>query len=879
MSRKRNRARWRRGARAPGIQAGAGQPATLDSSPSVLSAEQEAWMRLVPGVQIAPELEAALADHDWEHCLALLQGSGAMAGRDALIAWIHTWEADWDLARPYAAAAHEQRPGWATASLLAKTLLEPDGLLGLAKANQARVRELEREILADPDCPQPNREVWARCYLADTPAWTQETVQVLETALSLAPTSDWLHLYAARVRRVAIDDNQGACRHLEAISIDRSHSVALTLAVSEEWFLLAAPERAVAWAELLTTLAGYSAGLLLYQGELYYWVGDAERLAFVTGLLDADTTEAGAAAAALLRVALATKTQWGPEASVAATHVANQLPWRHDGFPECCLKDPVSGGWTRAIRPAGLGLIQELAEVLTENHERFSLPPRAWSFWCYQRSVDAEPRDEEWFHRGWRAYQDERLAYDYAWYYFYSSQTADALRWLVIHASLCPPEKLAERLGPWRDMFAADGPHLLEAAASVFQEKIESGRESECQAVCCLVNKVLTTSGCGQRPDLFVPILRQLAKRFPDDHDVWFDLGYLLHRNTAARAEAIEANRRAAALNPRSYALWNLALLLEGDDDEAAINAVEQLAEAWPEDEKLAEFLARLKTAAGKRAAVRQEREEFLQSAPGRWSQLNPYQVQLLAVARSLPGAVSREQLLRVSGMQAVWVDRHIKALAARGMLVEDGAAWRLNPHIQHLVDRDLTHAVATRIIHTDTAIAFKSVFNSRREHDLYTQVLALFPNMLVFPNMALQGVFQYKRMQELLDPQVFRYYLMASVDLCVVSSATYFPVVAFELDSVFHDDAPQMKRDEKKDTIFRVGGVPLLRLRPHGAPTRECLRQAVIDAVRELGSQLRATHDDLYATASEIDFGQFAESGTALLSVGTTTSDASVER
>ena len=39
---------------------------------------------------------------------------------------------------------------------------------------------------------------------------------------------------------------------------------------------------------------------------------------------------------------------------------------------------------------------------------------------------------------------------------------------------------------------------------------------------------------------------------------------------------------------------------------------------------------------------------------------------------------------------------------------------------------------------------------------------------------------------------------LMAQVDFCITSTANYLPVIAFEVDSRYHDASDQIVRDEQ---------------------------------------------------------------------------------
>lgn len=73
----------------------------------------------------------------------------------------------------------------------------------------------------------------------------------------------------------------------------------------------------------------------------------------------------------------------------------------------------------------------------------------------------------------------------------------------------------------------------------------------------------------------------------------------------------------------------------------------------------------------------------------------------------------------------------------------------------------------------------------------------------------------------------------MASVDFCVTLTSTYLPLVAFEVDSDYHDSEKQKVRDERKDLIFTTGGIALMHLRAFGRPSPEAIRHDIMEAVR----------------------------------------------
>jgi len=119
--------------------------------------------------------------------------------------------------------------------------------------------------------------------------------------------------------------------------------------------------------------------------------------------------------------------------------------------------------------------------------------------------------------------------------------------------------------------------------------------------------------------------------------------------------------------------------------------------------------------------------------------------------------------------------------------------------------------------------------------------MVQLCPNHLVFPNSALQSFMSYDKMKDLVSTDEFGYYLRASVDILVVSSTTYLPMLAIEVDSVWHDTEKQLERDGKKDNLFAAAGVPFMRLRPVGSPSENTVRAQVAEHLDGLVRSLRA--------------------------------------
>ena len=226
-----------------------------------------------------------------------------------------------------------------------------------------------------------------------------------------------------------------------------------------------------------------------------------------------------------------------------------------------------------------------------------------------------------------------------------------------------------------------------------------------------------------------------------------------------------------------------------------------------------------------------------------RWPHLDYYKKQLLVTLDLIDSFEDFGHLSRLSGIEERFVSAHYRKLVEQGMLIEypDGS-FKVNEHVAPLIRRERSHSIATKIVHSEPNISWKPIFNSRQEYTVYNILIGIFPNHLVFPNMALQTIFQYDRMKELLTAEEFRYFLMSQADFCVTSTANYLPIMALELDSDYHDSPKQLERDTKKDQIFRLGGVPLLRLRPHGRPSIQEMRQDIVEAVQALREELSVT-------------------------------------
>jgi very-short-patch-repair endonuclease len=272
------------------------------------------------------------------------------------------------------------------------------------------------------------------------------------------------------------------------------------------------------------------------------------------------------------------------------------------------------------------------------------------------------------------------------------------------------------------------------------------------------------------------------------------------------------------------------------------VNALEHALSCAPP--KLEEDVRRsLEQARGKKEKKQRElqrREELLTSAPIRWSGLNFYQKRILVALSEINSFDDLEHLGQLAGCEQKYMEGHWKKLNEQGFIIVDKKSYRINPHILDLIEKEKTHEVAIRLIRSDSGISAKPIFNSINEYTIYCHLVQIFPNHLVVPNQALQAIFQYERVKEIVSREDFEYYLKAMVDFTITSTATYMPILSLELDSDYHEAPDQKQRDARKDRIFEAGGVPLLRVRIHGKPSIPELRRQLSASLEALISEIR---------------------------------------
>lgn len=118
-----------------------------------------------------------------------------------------------------------------------------------------------------------------------------------------------------------------------------------------------------------------------------------------------------------------------------------------------------------------------------------------------------------------------------------------------------------------------------------------------------------------------------------------------------------------------------------------------------------------------------------------------------------------------------------------------------------------------------------KSIFRSEQERFFLKALSLRFPALLALPNYPLDQIVELSSLRKPLGEKVWLYGKHCRIDALLVLPDEGRPVAAFELDSGYHDQPKAQLRDEMKDAIFRLLGMPFFRLRiesPHSATSEE---------------------------------------------------------
>lgn len=107
-----------------------------------------------------------------------------------------------------------------------------------------------------------------------------------------------------------------------------------------------------------------------------------------------------------------------------------------------------------------------------------------------------------------------------------------------------------------------------------------------------------------------------------------------------------------------------------------------------------------------------------------------------------------------------------------------------------------------------------KNLCASRQESEFLQAVRQFLPNLQAYPNVPLRNFIDVEKLEERLPLRVRNYAWSAQVDV-LLCTPQEDPVAGIELDSIHHDTEEAAERDELKNRLFSVSGLPLVRIRP----------------------------------------------------------------
>lgn len=146
-----------------------------------------------------------------------------------------------------------------------------------------------------------------------------------------------------------------------------------------------------------------------------------------------------------------------------------------------------------------------------------------------------------------------------------------------------------------------------------------------------------------------------------------------------------------------------------------------------------------------------------------------------------------------------------------------------------------------------------KNACASQQEREFLKAVRQYFPSLRAYPNLPLRNFIDIDKLEGTVPLRTRGYAWSAQVDvlLCTVDED---PIAGFESDSVHHDTEDARERDELKNLLFKLAGLPLVRIR---ADDERAVRaedfydllmaeSKTLDVIRPRRMRPRRTHDML---------------------------------
>lgn len=332
-----------------------------------------------------------------------------------------------------------------------------------------------------------------------------------------------------------------------------------------------------------------------------------------------------------------------------------------------------------------------------------------------------------------------------------------------------------------------------------------------------------------------------------------FTLGYLEH----VAGDPLKALEHYLASLARSERLesgleGNLQHLINGLETPDVVDAFAQQLAADSVPERVQPALAPLLELLTERKQGLLARQALEASVATRWQGLSMPARQLLLAMVSAKSFELTPHLGTIAGMTQEWAQRHYSRLKREGFLIERRGKTQLNPLVPELLGQAAQpaadahgnrHQVLRMTVQAQAQAksqsAVRPLFSDQRRLTVYRLLERLCTGHIVAPEVSLQAIISYDLLKGRVAYDDFNYYLMARVDVAVVSAQTLLPLLAVDVNLLSHAQAPLLVNDERKNTIFEVAGIPLLRLRVVGEPSEDELRQQVTKHLAEFAHNL----------------------------------------
>jgi len=106
-----------------------------------------------------------------------------------------------------------------------------------------------------------------------------------------------------------------------------------------------------------------------------------------------------------------------------------------------------------------------------------------------------------------------------------------------------------------------------------------------------------------------------------------------------------------------------------------------------------------------------------------------------------------------------------------------------------------------------------KNACASQQEREFLRAVRQFLPSLQAYPNLPLRNFIDIEKLEGTVPIRARNYAWTAQVDV-LLCTADEDPVAGVELDSVHHDSQEAAERDELKNLLFKLAGLPLVRIR-----------------------------------------------------------------